>query len=225
MRKITKGIMAAILLPMLLVGCSSGREEKDSLDKKEEKEQISAFVEVPEKPETLPTATIKIKNYGTMEAELYPHKAPNTVNNFIELANKKFYDGLIIHRVQKDFVIQGGDPEGTGIGGPGYEIKGEFHENGFNTNDISHTKGVLSMARTQYQLDSAGSQFFIMTDDATQLDGAYAAFGKLISGEDVLDKLNVVKVNGQTPIERIEIESIKINLNGYNAKEAVKIKG
>ena len=115
--------------------------------------------------------------------------------------------------------------EGTGIGGPGYEIKGEFLENGFNTNDISHTKGVLSMARTQYQLDSAGSQFFIMTDDATQLDGAYAAFGKLISGEDVLDKLNVVKVNGQTPIERIEIESIKINLNGYNAKEAVKIKG
>lgn len=224
MRKITKGIMAAILLPMLLVGCSSGREEKDSLDKKEEKEQISAFVEVPEKPETLPTATIKIKNYGTMEAELYPHKAPNTVNNFIELANKKFYDGLIIHRVQKDFVIQGGDPEGTGIGGPGYEIKGEFLENGFDTNDISHTKGVLSMARAQ-QLDSAGSQFFIMTDDATQLDGAYAAFGKLISGEDVLDKLNVVKVNGQTPIERIEIESIKINLNGYNAKEAVKIKG
>ncbi len=224
MRKITKGIMAAILLPMLLVGCSSGREEKDSLDKKEEKEQISAFVEVPEKPETLPTATIKIKNYGTMEAELYPHKAPNTVNNFIELTNKKFYDGLIIHRVQKDFVIQGGDPEGTGIGGPGYEIKGEFLENGFNTNDISHTKGVLSMARAQ-QLDSAGSQFFIMTDEATQLDGAYAAFGKLISGEDVLEKLNVVKVNGQTPIERIEIESIKINLNGYNAKEAVKIKG
>lgn len=224
MRKITKGIMAAILLPMLLVGCSSGREEKDSLDKKEEKEQISAFVEVPEKPETLPTATIKIKNYGTMEAELYPHKAPNTVNNFIELTNKKFYDGLIIHRVQKDFVIQGGDPEGTGIGGPGYEIKGEFLENGFNTNDISHTKGVLSMARAQ-QLDSAGSQFFIMTDEATQLDGAYAAFGKLISGEDVLEKLNVVKVNGQTPIERIEVESIKINLNGYNAKEAVKIKG
>lgn len=224
MRKITKGIMAAILLPMLLVGCSTGKEEKDFLDKKEEKEQISAFVEVPEKPETLPTATIKIKNYGTMEAELYPHKAPNTVNNFIELANKKFYDGLIIHRVQRDFVIQGGDPEGTGIGGPGYEIKGEFLENGFDTNDISHTKGVLSMARAQ-QLDSAGSQFFIMTDEATQLDGAYAAFGKLISGEDVLDKLNVVKVNGQTPIERIEIESIKINLNGYNAKEAVKIKG
>lgn len=225
MNKIAKGLMAAILLPMLLVGCTSEKVKKDSLDKKEEKEKVSAFVEVPEKPEVLPTATIKIKNYGTMEAELYPHKAPNTVNNFIELANKKFYDGLIIHRVQKDFVIQGGDPEGTGIGGPGYEIKGEFFENGFNVNDISHTKGVLSMARTQYQLDSAGSQFFIMTDDATQLDGAYAAFGKLISGEDVLDKLNVVKVNGQTPIERIEIESIKINLNGYNAKEAVKIKG
>lgn len=223
MKKIGYFFMAIILPAMLFVGCSA-KTEKEETGKTNEKETVSEFVEVPEKPEELPVATIKIKGYGTMEAELYPHKAPNTVNNFIELSNKKFYDGLIIHRVQKDFVIQGGDPEGTGAGGPGYEIKGEFPTNGFENNDISHTKGVLSMARTQNNLDSAGSQFFIMTKEATQLDGDYAAFGKLISGEDVLDKLNSVKVNGQSPIEKIEIESISINLNGYEAKETIKIK-
>lgn len=220
MKKIGYFFMAIILPAMLFVGCSAKSEKEDGI-KDKGKKTVSEFVEVPEKPEKLPVATIKIKGYGIMEAELYPHKAPNTVNNFIELSNKKFYNGLIIHRVQKDFVIQGGDPDGTGAGGPGYEIKGEFSNNGFINNDISHTKGVLSMARAN-NFDSAGSQFFIMTKEATTLDGSYAAFGKLISGEDVLDKLNDVKVNGQSPVEKIEIESISVNLNGYAAKETIK---
>ena len=127
-------------------------------------------------------------NYGdVMKAELYPEIAPTSVNNFVNLVQKGFYDGLIFHRVIAGFMIQGGDPEGTGMGGPGYSIKGEFASNGFK-NDLKHTRGVLSMARSM-RPDSAGSQFFIMHQNAPHLDGDYAAFGKLIEGEDVLDKI------------------------------------
>ena len=122
-----------------------------------------------------------------MKAELYPEIAPTSVNNFVNLVQKGFYDGLIFHRVIAGFMIQGGDPEGTGIGGPGYSIKGEFASNGFK-NDLKHTRGVLSMARSM-RPDSAGSQFFIMHQNAPHLDGDYAAFGKLIEGEDILDKI------------------------------------
>ena len=122
-----------------------------------------------------------------MKAELYPEIAPTSVNNFVNLVQKRFYDGLIFHRVIAGFMIQGGDPEGTGMGGPGYSIKGEFASNGFK-NDLKHTRGVLSMARSM-RPDSAGSQFFIMHQNAPHLDGDYAAFGKLIEGEDVLDKI------------------------------------
>ena len=121
------------------------------------------------------------------QAELYPEIAPTSVNNFVNLVQKGFYDGLIFHRVIAGFMIQGGDPEGTGMGGPGYSIKGEFASNGFK-NDLKHTRGVLSMARSM-RPDSAGSQFFIMHQNAPHLDGDYAAFGKLIEGEDVLDKI------------------------------------
>ena len=124
---------------------------------------------------------------GTIKAELYPEIAPNTVNNFISLIQKGFYDGTIFHRVIPGFMIQGGDPEGTGMGGPGYGIKGEFAMNGFK-NDLKHTTGVLSMARSQ-RPNSAGSQFFIMVDDAPHLDGQYAAFGKVIEGMDVVNKI------------------------------------
>ena len=134
-----------------------------------------------------PVVTITMNNGDIMKAELYPDIAPNTVNNFISLVKKGFYDGLIFHRVIKGFMIQGGDPEGTGMGGPGYSIKGEFASNGFK-NDLKHTRGVLSMARSM-RPDSAGSQFFIMHQNAPHLDGDYAAFGKLIEGEDVLDKI------------------------------------
>ena len=134
-----------------------------------------------------PIVTFTMENGDTMKAELYPEVAPNTVNNFISLVKKGFYDGLIFHRIISGFMIQGGDPDGTGMGGPGYSIKGEFSYNGVD-NNLKHSRGVLSMARAQHP-DSAGSQFFIMHANAPQLDGQYAAFGKLIEGEDVLDSI------------------------------------
>ena len=134
-----------------------------------------------------PIVTFTMENGDVMKAELYQEIAPTSVNNFVNLVQKGFYDGLIFHRVIAGFMIQGGDPEGTGMGGPGYSIKGEFASNGFK-NDLKHTRGVLSMARSM-RPDSAGSQLFIMHQNAPHLDGDYAAFGKLIEGEDVLDKI------------------------------------
>ena len=134
-----------------------------------------------------PIVTITMNTGDVMKAELYPETAPNTVNNFISLIKKGFYDGVGFHRIIAGFMIQGGDPDGNGMGGPGYSIKGEFTSNGFK-NDLKHSKGVLSMARTQIP-DSAGSQFFIMHADAPHLDGEYAAFGKLTEGFDILDKI------------------------------------
>ena len=134
-----------------------------------------------------PQVTIEMENGGKMVAELYPDVAPNTVNNFISLARKGFYDGLIFHRVIPGFMIQGGCPDGTGMGGPGYSIKGEFSHNGFR-NDLAHDRGVLSMARTMAP-DSAGSQFFVMVEKAPHLDGQYAAFGKVIEGMEVADAI------------------------------------
>jgi len=134
-----------------------------------------------------PIVTIEMENGGKMVAELYPQVAPNTVNNFISLIQKGFYDGLIFHRVIPGFMIQGGDPKGTGVGGPGYEIPGEFTGNGFK-NDLRHDRGVLSMARTM-DPDSAGSQFFIMVAPAPHLDGQYASFGKVIEGMEVADAI------------------------------------
>ena len=134
-----------------------------------------------------PVVTFTMENGDVMKAELYPDVAPNTVNNFVSLVKKGFYDGLIFHRIIAGFMIQGGDPDGTGMGGPGYSIKGEFNYNGFD-NSLKHSRGVLSMARAQHP-DSAGSQCFIMHANAPHLDGQYAAFGKLIEGEDVLDKI------------------------------------
>ena len=134
-----------------------------------------------------PIVTIEMDNGGVIRAELYPEIAPNTVNNFISLVKKGFYDGVIFHRVIPGFMIQGGDPEGTGMGGPGYCIKGEFTGNGFK-NELKHKRGVLSMARTMMP-NSAGSQFFIMHEDSPHLDGQYAAFGKITEGLDVVDKI------------------------------------
>ncbi|HZJ57138.1 MAG TPA: peptidylprolyl isomerase [Clostridia bacterium] len=135
-----------------------------------------------------PTVTMKIKGRGDIVIELYPEKAPETVANFVSLVEDGFYDGLTFHRIIPGFMIQGGDPEGTGTGGPGYSIKGEFADNGFEDNDLKHLRGVISMARSQHP-DSAGSQFFIMHDDSPHLDGAYAAFGKAIKGMDVVDAI------------------------------------
>lgn len=134
-----------------------------------------------------PIVTFTMENGDIIKAELYPDIAPVSVNNFISLVNAGFYDGLIFHRVIKGFMIQGGDPEGTGMGGPGYSIRGEFRQNGFD-NDLKHTEGVLSMARSMHP-DSAGSQFFIMHKTSPHLDGAYAAFGKVIEGMEVVNRI------------------------------------
>lgn len=140
-----------------------------------------------------PIVTIEMENGDIMKAELYPDIAPNTVNNFISLIKKGYYDGVIFHRVINGFMLQGGDPQGTGMGGPGYSIKGEFTQNGFD-NQLAHTPGVLSMARTM-DPNSAGSQFFIMHKNAPHLDGAYAAFGKVTEGMDVVNKIAEVPVD------------------------------
>lgn len=140
-----------------------------------------------------PIVTFTMENGDVMKAELYPSIAPNTVNNFISLVKKDFYNGLTFHRIISGFMIQGGDPEGTGMGGPGYSIKGEFSANGFK-NELNHTKGILSMARSQHP-DSAGSQFFIMHQTSPHLDGSYAAFGKVIEGLDIVDKIAEVSTD------------------------------
>lgn len=151
-----------------------------------------------------------MENGDEVEAELYPDKAPKTVENFVKLAKEGFYDGLTFHRVIKGFMIQGGDPKGNGTGGPGYSIEGEFSGNGFKQNDLKHTRGVLSMARAQ-DPNSAGSQFFIMHADAPYLDGQYAAFGKVTKGMDAVDKIAETKTNAMDkPLQDQVIKSIKV---------------
>ena len=161
----------------------------------------------------LPVATIEMENGGVMKLELYPDIAPNTAANFIELANAGFYDGLIFHRVISGFMIQGGDPTGTGMGGPGYAIKGEFSSNGFE-NELSHERGVISMARAM-DPDSAGSQFFIMHEDGPFLDGQYAAFGKVIEGIEVVDEIAATQTDANDrPAQDQVIKSIRVETNG-----------
>lgn len=169
-----------------------------------------------------PIVTIEMEDGNKIEVELYPDVAPNTVNNFISLINKQFYDGTIFHRVIPGFMIQGGDPEGTGMGGPDYSIKGEFSSNGFK-NDLKHAKGVISMARTSYP-DSAGSQFFIMSDDAPHLDGDYAAFGKVISGIEEVDKIVSSKRDySDKPYEDQVIKKMTVDTFGKDYPEPEKI--
>lgn len=212
-----KGAILVGISAMLisLVGCTNNNTSSQKSD-----EEIEITVE---STGELPIATIKIKDFGTIKAELYPDKAPNTVNNFISLANSGFYDGLIFHRVIKGFMNQGGDPDGVGTGGPGYSIKGEFSNNGYKNNDLKHTAGVLSMARAN-DPDSAGSQFFIMAEEASHLDGDYAAFGKVIEGMDVVNDINSVQTNSNAkPLKDVVIESITVDTKGINYKEPEKI--
>ncbi len=169
-----------------------------------------------------PLITITMENGDVMKGELYPEIAPNTVNNFISLVKKGFYDGLIFHRVIPGFMIQGGCPQGTGTGGPGYQIKGEFSANGFK-NDLAHTPGVLSMARAQHP-DSAGSQFFIMHKTSPHLDGQYAAFGKITEGLDVVDKIANVRTSffNNKPLTPQRIKSITVDTLGVDYPEPTK---
>ena len=175
------------------------------------------------KPVVHPVATIEMDTGRFIVAELYPEMAPNTVNNFISLAKSGFYDGLIFHRVIKNFMIQGGDPRGNGSGGPGYSIKGEFPRNGFKTNTLTHTAGVLSMARAS-DYDSAGSQFFIVHKDANHLDGSYAPFGKVIEGMDVVNEIALTATDfDDKPLKTQKIHRITINTKGVNYPEHEKI--
>ena len=168
-----------------------------------------------------PIITITMQNGSVMKGELYPEIAPNTVNNFISLVKKGYYNGLIFHRVIPGFMIQGGCPDGTGMGGPGYSIKGEFTQNGFK-NDLKHTKGVLSMARTMAP-NSAGSQFFIMHQTSPHLDGAYAAFGKITEGLDVIDAIAGVRTDFRDrPLEDQVIKSMEIDTLAVDYPEPEK---
>ena len=180
-KRLISSILIAIfvlMMSLVFVGCNA---DVDNVDKGEETMKN-------------PVITIEMENGKTIKAELYPEKAPNTVNNFISLASSGFYDGLIFHRVIYGFMIQGGDPAGIGTGGPGYCIKGEFALNGFTQNDLKHERGVLSMARAA-SMDSAGSQFFIMQKNASHLDGQYAAFGKVTEGIEVVDEIASVSTD------------------------------
>lgn len=169
-----------------------------------------------------PVVTFTMENGDVMKAELYPDIAPVSVNNFISLIQKNFYDGLIFHRVIRGFMIQGGDPQGTGMGGPGYSIKGEFAANGFQ-NDLKHTEGVLSMARSMMP-DSAGSQFFIMHKNAPHLDGSYAVFGKIIEGMDVVNKIAETPTDySDRPLEDQKIAAVTVETFGVDYPEPEKM--
>ena len=165
-----------------------------------------------------PVVTITMENGDVIKAELYPEVASNTVNNFISLVKKGYYDGLIFHRVIRGFMIQGGCPQGTGMGGPGYSIKGEFSQNGVK-NDLKHTEGVLSMARSMMP-NSAGSQFFIMHKDAPHLDGAYAAFGKVTEGMNIVDKIANERTDySDRPLKEQKIKSMTVDTFGVDYPE------
>ena len=168
-----------------------------------------------------PVATIVMSDGSMIKIELYPKAAPNTVNNFIYLANKDFYNGLTFHRIIPGFMIQGGDPKGDGSGGPGYSIAGEFKDNGFE-NDLKHTRGVISMARAQ-SYDSAGSQFFIMVADNTSLDGQYAAFGKVTEGIEIVDKIvGAERDSNDKPLVPIVMSKVTVDLKGKTYSDPAK---
>ncbi len=198
-----KKILLFALCMLLMAGCARSIEVP--------KETTGTTSEFSSKYKEGEIVNIKItmQDGGEMELELYPSKAPETVQNFVDLAEAGFYNGLTFHRIVEGFMIQGGDPEGTGMGGSDKNIRGEFAMNGFEKNDISHERGVISMARAQNP-NSASSQFFICHDDATFLDGQYAAFGKMTKGFDVLDALAKTPVRGETPVSKPVIEKITV---------------
>ena len=199
-------LLAALCLALLAVPAGFAACSKESVSKTEA--GGSSGTSGGESGETI-MVQIEMENGGIIKLELYPDKAPITVDNFVSLVNEGFYDGLIFHRIIKGFMIQGGDPEGTGFGGSEKKIKGEFASNGV-ANDLSHTRGVISMARSK-QKDSASSQFFIVQEDSTYLDGDYAAFGKVTEGMDVVDEIASVATDRyDKPLEDVVIKSIRV---------------
>lgn len=213
-------IFSALLVLFSLAGCGTQAENGISKDSNDGKSGNNASEKsgYPSDVTENPIVTITMENNDEIKLELYPDIAPNTVANFVTLINKGFYDGLIFHRVIPDFMIQGGDPAGNGTGGPGYSIFGEFDANGFE-NNLKHERGVLSMARTS-DPNSAGSQFFIMVSESSNLDGQYAAFGKVIEGMEVVDSIVSVERNGaDLPIEEQKMKTVKVDTRGYNYPE------
>lgn len=187
MKLLIKIIILAVMAAAVLAACGRANKTANQAETKPTAAPAAETTAEPSLTDNKDHITITLETGDVIKAELYPDVAPITVKNFEKLISEKFYDGLIFHRVIAGFMIQGGDPEGSGMGGPGYSIKGEFNYNGVE-NNLKHSRGVLSMARAQHP-DSAGSQFFIMHADAPHLDGQYAAFGKLVEGEDVLDSI------------------------------------
>ncbi len=212
-------ILAFLTMGMFLTGCttSSSETHADNTAPSEMSPDESAPMEDDgETTSEFPIVTIVVADFGHIKIELYPQIAPNTVNNFISLIESNDYDGVTFHRVIDGFMIQGGDPDGTGAGGPGYTIRGEFTDNGFE-NTLKHTPGVISMARTA-DPDSAGSQFFIMHKAAPHLDGAYAAFGQVIEGQDIVDQIAQVETGpNDAPIKAVIMENVSVIRNGYEA--------
>ena len=214
-----KKIIALLLGLMMLcsLACAKEATSAPAAEKTETKEETNV-------DKTHPIATITMKDGGVIELELYPEIAPESVKNFISLANSGFYDGLIFHRVIAGFMIQGGDPDGRGTGGPGYSIKGEFSANGVK-NDLSHLRGVISMARAQ-AFDSAGSQFFICHADSQFLDGQYAAFGKVTSGLDVVDRIAKTTTDSRDkPYKDQIMETVRVETWGVEYGEPEKLPG
>lgn len=209
-----KIILLGLSLLLILAACSTQNKDEGS-----DVESDGALVQ---SSESNPVVTIVMENNDTIEIELYPELAPNTVNNFISLVDSGFYDGLIFHRVIPGFMIQGGDPDGQGTGGPGYSIMGEFSKNDFD-NNLKHDRGVISMARSQ-SFDSAGSQFFIMHDANTGLDGEYAAFGTVIDGIDTVDAIASGETGSQDrPKEEQVMKQVTVDLKGETYPEPKKI--
>ncbi|AKN32666.1 peptidylprolyl isomerase [Clostridium carboxidivorans P7] len=202
-------LLLCVIAAFIIFGCSQKNSAQGS-------KKFKAVDEKTLHDAANPIATITMENGDEIKVELYPKAAPNTVNNFIYLVNKGFYNGLTFHRVIPKFMIQGGCPKGDGTGGPGYKIKGEFAENGFSENGLKHTRGVISMARSQ-ENDSAGSQFFIMHGDAASLDGKYAAFGKVIKGMDVVDKIVSVDRDSKDKPKVAQVMK-KITVETFNKK-------
>lgn len=212
-------LMGTILLVMMVTGC--GTQSKDEATDSNSKSSSEQDKEKTQPKGDNPIVTITMENEDQIQVELYPDVAPNTVANFISLAKEGYYDGLIFHRVIPGFMIQGGDPEGTGAGGPGYGIKGEFSSNGFD-NDLKHERGVISMARSTAP-DSAGSQFFIVVEKSTHLDGEYAGFGKVIKGMNAVDKIvSVERDAGDKPLEEQKMKTVEVDTKGQEFAEPEK---
>ena len=210
--------VCTVILLLILAGCGTSGQDSTSSGKSTE----STKSVVPASAEN-PVVTITMEDESIIELELYYDKAPNTVNNFIALVEKGFYNGLTFHRVIPDFMIQGGDPNGNGTGDPGYAIKGEFSGNGVE-NDLKHERGIVSMARSQMP-DSAGSQFFIMVADSPNLDGQYAAFGKVISGMNVVDKIvSVERDKSDKPLKDVLMKKVTVDTKGVDYPKPEKVK-